>query len=65
MMHFFKDREDAARFVSSRIRRWAGASQLTITIEPEKSGACCVSLVTSSLSDDTQTPNSSKGLDVT
>jgi hypothetical protein len=64
-MHYFKDREDAVRFVAARLRRSQRDCVLTITIEPEKSGGCSVTIVTDASSVGTPTPNSSKGLDVT
>ena len=61
MSHFFKDREDVARFVASRVRRLLRDCVLTITIEQGKSGDFYVSTVTDTSSVGTLMPSYSNG----
>lgn len=61
MSHCFKDREDAARFVSGRIRRLQRDSALTMTIKVDALGDCSVDTVTDLLSVGTLMPSYSNG----
>lgn len=64
-MHYFKDREDAARFVAARLRRLQRNWQSIITIKQEKSGDYSVQIVTEPLSDAIPMEAYSNGVDVT
>jgi hypothetical protein len=65
MRKFFKDRRDAVRYVIGLLQRSRQDLPLTTTIEPVKSGGFCVSSVTGTSSEDTQTQRYSSGVDVT
>lgn len=63
--NYFSDKEAVVAYVAANLRNLDEHFQSIITIKQEKSEVFSVDFVIYELSEDTQTQNSSSGLDVT